>query len=111
MPKLTPPVSDSPYVVYWLEGMGDILLKATQVHGKQVRTEDSFAIGVKTRFLTLLICNWFHLQLVSFAIGVETHGIVLWLHFFWPTFWLHCILYRTYMGGEAPPISKIQNTM
>ena len=35
----------------------------------------------------------------------------LWLHFFWPTFWLHCILYRTYMGGEAPPISKIQNTM
>ena len=45
-------------------------------------TEDSFAIGVKTRFLTLLICNWFHLQLVSFAIGVETHGIVLWLHFF-----------------------------
>ena len=25
----------------------------------------------------------------------------LWLHFFWPTFWLHCILYRTYMGGEA----------
>ena len=19
----------------------------------------------------------------------------LWLHFFWPTFWLHCILYRT----------------
>ena len=35
----------------------------------------------------------------------------LWLHFFWPTFWLHCILYRTYIGGEAPPISKIQNTM
>ena len=35
----------------------------------------------------------------------------LWLHFFWPTFWLHCILYRTYTGGEAPPISKIQNTM
>ena len=37
-----------------------------------------------------LICNWCkntlfdtsHLQLVSFAIGVETHGIVLWLHFF-----------------------------
>ena len=27
-------------------------------------------------------CNWFRLQLVSFAIGVETHGIVLWLHFF-----------------------------
>ena len=37
-----------------------------------------------------LICNWCtntlfdtsHLQLVSFAIGVETHGIFLWLHFF-----------------------------
>ena len=29
-----------------------------------------------------LICNWFRLQLVSFAFGVETHGIVLWLHFF-----------------------------
>ena len=24
---------------------------------------------------------------------------------------VHCILYRTYTGGEAPPISKIQNAM
>ena len=35
----------------------------------------------------------------------------VWLHFCWPTFWPHCILYRTYMGGEAPPIRTIQNTM
>ena len=58
------------------------LLGANRSAFASFRTEDSFAIGVKTRFLTLLICNWFHLQLVSFAIGVETHGIVLWLHFF-----------------------------
>ena len=38
-------------------------------------------------------------------------GPFLWFHFFWPTFWLHCILYHTYPGGEAPPISKIQNAM
>merc|ERR1712185_894401 len=29
----------------------------------------------------------------------------LWLHFFWPTFWLHCILYRTGVPiwGAKPP--------
>ena len=27
----------------------------------------------------------------------------LWLHFLWPTFWLHCILYFTYRGGRSPP--------
>ena len=48
------------------------------------------------------------------GVGVEVLEVFweeLWLHFFWPTFWLHCILYRTYTGGEALPISKIQNTM
>ena len=48
------------------------------------------------------------------GVGVEVLEVFweeLWLHFFWPTFWLHCILYRTYTGGEAPPISKIQNSM
>ena len=48
------------------------------------------------------------------GVGVEVLEVFweeLWLHFFWPTFWLHCILYRTYTGGEAPPISKIQNAM
>ena len=35
-----------------------------QKEAKANCTEDSFAIGVKTRFLILLICNWFHLQLV-----------------------------------------------
>ena len=35
----------------------------------------------------------------------------LWLHFFWPTFWLHCILYFTYRGGFAPHIGTAQNTM
>ena len=43
------------------------------------------------------------------GVGVEVLEVFweeLSLHFFWPTFWLHCILYRTYAGGEAPPISK-----
>ena len=52
-----------------------------------------------------------HFQFSSFPIQVETHGIVLWLHFFWPTFWLHCILYFTYRGGFAPHIGTVQNTM
>ena len=33
------------------------------------------------------------------------------LHFFWPTFWPNVFLYCTYMGGEAPSISTIQNAM
>ena len=48
------------------------------------------------------------------GVGVEVLEVFweeLWLHFFCPTFWLHCILYRTYTGGEAPTISKIQNAM
>ena len=35
----------------------------------------------------------------------------LWLHFFWPTFWLHCILYFTYSGRFAPCIGTVQNIM
>ena len=47
------------------------------------------------------------------GVGVEVLQVFweeLWLHFFCPTFWLHCILYRTYTGGEAPPTTKLQNT-
>ena len=34
----------------------------------------------------------------------------LWLHFFWPTFWLHCILPFTYRGGFAPRIGCLLYT-
>ena len=48
------------------------------------------------------------------GVGVEILEVFweeLCLHFFWLTFWLHCISYRTYTGGKAPPVSKIQNAM
>ena len=35
----------------------------------------------------------------GFGAVLEVLWEKLWLHFFWPTFWLHCILYFTYRGG------------
>ena len=48
------------------------------------------------------------------GVGVEVPEVFreeLWFHFFWPTFWLHCILYFTYEGGFAPRIGMVQNAM
>ena len=47
---------------------------------------------------------------VNYIGGVRNRGSQLWhkswLHFFWTTCWLHCILYHTYMRGESPPTPR-----
>ena len=50
-------------------------LKVSKLNAKVI--VDSRAFKLNTNYYKGLICNWFHLQLVSFAIGVETYGSFL----------------------------------
>ena len=62
-----------------------------QTYGRRVWNE-----SYKKSSYRGLICNWFHLQLVSFAIGVETHGIGIGFEF---------LMFFT-LGGVTPQERK-----
>ena len=66
-----------------------------------------------TTFGTFLV-SFFNKHFCRGGVGVEVLDIFweeLLLHFFWPTFWLHCIFYFTYRRGFAPRIDTVQNSV
>ena len=77
-------------------------------------TEHSFANGGKTRIFELLICNWCHLQLVSFASGGGSQKIDFALEFKLSKTLSGLVYFVPYLqciwGAKPPPTTAIHNT-